>query len=148
MADEDEQLAREMSQEWMERWDTELQPLLSEMELLATPDVADLAARAAHGILSAVPQPQYLGPGQSKMTPDAYSDHWPTQQMATGLRELLRNAMRLELGLDPVSNQAPSDRNWPWLRDQPSFEDHRNRMGPYLSPHIYGESGERDHPVD
>lgn len=148
MTDEDEHIVREMFQEWMERWDMELQPMLSEMELLATPKVADLAARAAHGILAAVPQPQYLGPGKSRITPEAYSDHWPTQQMASGLRELLRNAMRVELGLDTVSNQAPGDHSWPWLPDQPSFEDHRKRMGPYLWPHIHGEIGERDHPAD
>lgn len=146
--DEDERIVREMFQEWMERWETELQPMLSEMELLATPKVADLAVRAAHGILAAVPQPQYLGPGSSKITPEVYSDHWPTQQMARGLRELLRNAMRVELGLDTVSSQAPDDHNWPWLPDQPSFADHRERMGPYLWPHIEGEIGERDHPAD
>lgn len=146
--DDDERLVREMSQEWMECWDTELQPMLSEMELLATPKVADVAARAAHEILEAVPQPQYLGPDDSRITPAVYSDHWPTQRMAMGLRELLRNEMRIELGLDPVLNQAPDDRNWPWLGDQPSFAEHRMRMGPYLWPHIYGEGGERDHPDD
>jgi hypothetical protein len=146
MEDDDERLVREMSQEWMERWDTELQPLLSEMELLATPRVADMAARAAHGVLTAVPQPQYLGPGESRITPAVYSDHWPTQQMATGLRELLRNEMRAELGLDPVSNQSPDDRNWPWLAGQPSYADHQRRMGPYLWPHIYGEIGEGESP--
>ena len=141
--DDDERLLREMFQEWMERWDSELQPMLSEMELSATPKVADVAARAAQGILEVVPQPQYLGPDDSRITPAVYSDHWPTQQMAKGLRELLRNEMRVELGLDPVSDQAP-DPNWPWLGDQPSFEDHRMRMGRYLWPHIHGEIGERD----
>lgn len=144
--DDDERLVREMSQEWMECWETELQPMLSEMELLATPKVADVAARAAHGILAAVPQPQYLGPGDSGITPAVYSDHWPTQQMAKGLRELLRNEMRVELGLDPVANQATDDHNWPWLGDQPSYADHRMQMGPYLWPHIHGEIGGRDHP--
>ncbi|MEZ5216166.1 MAG: hypothetical protein R2715_06125 [Ilumatobacteraceae bacterium] len=148
MTAEDERLVREMSHDWIERWDTELQPMLSEMELLATPDVADLAVRAAHGILAAVPQSQYLGPEQSKVTPNAYSDHWPTQQMAKGLRELLRNAMRVELGLELVSSQTPSDRDWPWLPEQPSFEDHRKRMGPYLWPHVHGETDEGDRPVD
>lgn len=118
MTHDDERLVREMSQEWMERWDTELQPMLTEMELLATPKVADVAARAAHGVLEAVPQPQQLGAGRSRITPAVYSDHWPTQQMAKGLRELLRNEMRVELGLDPVSSQAPDDRNWPWLDHQ------------------------------
>jgi hypothetical protein len=146
--DDDERVVREMFQEWMECWDTELQPMLSEMELLATPKVADVAARAAHGILAAVPQPQHLGPDDSRITPAVYSDHWPTQQMAKGLRELLRNEMGVELGLDPVSDQAPDDRNWPWLGDQPSFEDHRMRMGPYLWPHMHGEIGERDRPDD
>ena len=56
--------------------------------------------------------------------------------------------MRMELGLDPVSNQAPDDRNWPWLADHPSFADHRVRMGPYLWPRIHGEIGERDDPDD
>jgi len=136
--DDDERLVREMSQEWMERRDMELQPLLSEVELLATPKVADLAARAAHAVLAAVPQPQHLGPGRSRITPTAYSDHWPTQQMANGIRELLRNEMRAELGLDPVSNQAPGDHAWPWLPDQPSYEDHRARMEPYLYPDTHG----------
>lgn len=148
MDDKDELLVRDMSQEWIERWDTELQPMLSEMELLATPKVADLAARAAHGILAAVPQTQYLGPGQSRIVPEAYSDHWPTQQMAQGLRELLRNAMRVELGLDPVSTLVPNDHSWPWLPDQPSVEDHRKRMGRYLSGEIHGEISERDRPLD
>lgn len=34
MEDDDERLVREMSQEWMECWDMELQPMLSEIELL------------------------------------------------------------------------------------------------------------------
>lgn len=148
MKNDDERVVREMFQEWMERWDTELQPMLSEMELLATPTVADLAARAAHGILAAVPQPQYLKADESRITPAVYSEHWPTQQMAKGLREPLRNEMRIELGLDPVSNQAPDDQNWPWLGDQPSFADHQMRMGPYLWPHVYGELGERGHADD
>jgi hypothetical protein len=146
--DDDERLVREMCQEWMERWDTELQPMLSEMELLATPKLADVAARAAHGILEAVPQPQHLASGDSRITPAVYSDHWPIQQMAKGLRELLRNEMRVELGLDSVSDQASDDRNWPWLDDQPSFDDQRMRMGPFLWPHMQGRIGEHDRPDD
>lgn len=141
---EDERIIREMFQEWMECWDTELQPMLSELELLATPKVADVAARAAHGVLAAVPQPQHLGSGHSRIIPAVYSDHWPTQQMAKGMRELLRNEMRVELGLEPVSDQAPRDRNWPWLDDQPSLDDHRSRMRPYLWPHSQGETDEGD----
>lgn len=148
MDDENERLVREMFQEWMERWDRELQPMISEMELLASPKVADLATRAAHGILAAVPQPQYFGQGHSRITPAVYSDHWPTHQMAKGLRELLGNEMRIELGLDLASNQATDDHDWPWLPEQPSFADHEMRMGPYLWPHIHGEIGERDLPAD
>lgn len=147
MEDDDDRLVREMSQEWMECWDMELQPMLSEMELLATPRVADVAARAAHGVLAAVPQPQHLGPGVSRITPAIYSDHWPTQQMAKGLHELLRNEMRIELGLDTIADRALADRSWPWLDGQPSYADHRERMGPYLWPHIYCEIGERN-PMD
>ena len=69
ITDDDERHVREMFQEWMECWDTELQPMLSEMELLGDTKGLDLAARAAHGILAAVPQPQYLGPDESRITP-------------------------------------------------------------------------------
>jgi hypothetical protein len=127
---DDERLVREMFQDWMECWDSELQPMLSEMELLATPKLADVASRAAQGILDAVPQPQYLGPGESRIAPAVYSDHWPTQQI------------RVELGLEPTPDRAPADQDWPWMPDQPSDEDHRTRMGPYLWPHVRSESGE------
>lgn len=115
MTEDDEQMVREMMIEWMERWDTELQPILSEMELLASPGVADLAARAAHGVLAAVPQTQYLGSGRRTITPAFYSDHWPTQQRAQALRERLRNGMRAELGLELVPGRESPDDNWPWL---------------------------------
>ena len=146
MAEEDELLVREMFQEWMERWDEEIQPTLSEIELLASTEVADLAARAAQGILEAVPQPQYLGPDKSRIVPSSYREHWPTQQMAQGLRRRLRDAMRVELGLNLFGDQSPSDPNWPWLAEEPTFADHQRRMAPYLWPESAPARGDSDDP--
>jgi hypothetical protein len=107
---DDEAFLFEESFDWMTRWDDEVQPLLGEVELMATQPVADLAARAAHGILAAVPQSQHLGPDRRHSA-----------------RRAGRNAMREELGIGPVTNTAPGDPEWPWLPIEQTPESARRR---------------------
>lgn len=115
---------RERSNEWIGRWQDEVLPMLTEIELMASQQVSDLAARSSHGILAAIPQVQYLAPDRSQITPETYRDCWTTSQLAGDLIAALRNAMRAELGLGPVENTAPGDPAWPWLTDRPPDEHH------------------------
>lgn len=118
---DDDRLIREMSFEWITRWEAELQAMLTEIELMASPVIADLAVRASQGVLEAVPQVQHLGGGETRVTPAAYDDHWPVQQAAKDLCGVLRNAMRQELGLAETLTREPLvDADWPWLPDRPS----------------------------
>lgn len=118
---DDEAFLFEESFEWIARWDDDVQPLLGEVELMASQPVADLAARAAHGILAAVPQCQYLALDERRIVPESFENAWPLLKGSRALIDALRNAMREELGIGPITNTAPGDPDWPWLpTDNPS----------------------------
>lgn len=116
ISEKDEAFVREMSHEWIGRWDDEVQPALSEMELMAEPKLADLAARAAHAILAAVPQIQIvdIDTGENTITPSDYGRYWRTAKEVRPVIETMRNEMRSELGLHAVTNKALTDPDWPW----------------------------------
>jgi len=117
MSEKDEALIREMSHEWLALWDDDVQPALSEMELMAKPKLADLAARAAHAILTAVPQTKIVGVGNGEdiVTPSDYGRYWQTAKRVRPVIEAMRNEMRSELELHAVMNKAPTDPDWPWI---------------------------------
>ncbi|WP_283139327.1 hypothetical protein [Rhizohabitans arisaemae] len=102
---------------YFRRWDDELQPILLEVQLMATPPVADLADRISGALLEITTVIELRG---------AFIDYYPGWFQAQDLLEVLRNAMRVELGLTETlsSNPRKRDDDWPWLSSRPSRESY------------------------
>jgi hypothetical protein len=95
----------------VQRWHAELQPALGEVLLIATPEVADLAARLADGLLYTT---------GVMMTQDRHSAFMTWSDKSRRILEALINRMRSELGLSGVVEESPWKRDdWPWLPSVP-----------------------------
>jgi hypothetical protein len=94
------------------RWHTELQPALGEMMLIATPDVAELAARLGDGLL-------YLIAVLIENKNSSTFDSWTGK--CGQLLEVLINKMRSEMGLpgaiksELIDESVEKKGEWPWL---------------------------------
>ena len=120
ISDEDEALIAEDLAEFYERWDTELQPALGDVQLLASAPVADLADRTCGALLELTGVVEHRG---------AFVDFYPQWFRAQDLLGVLRNAMRRELGLaDEISTRLPRESLGPWLPDCPSEQDYIRRQ--------------------
>lgn len=123
--DVDEQLLSEGLLEYMMRWDHELQPALGDVELLASPEVTDLADRVSSALIDLTATVELRG---------AFDDHYPMWFQTQDLIEVLKNAMRGELGLPPMSTGRRTlgrrANDWPWLPDRPSRESYRQSSRP------------------
>lgn len=106
--------------DYLSTWEEVLQPALGEVELLASPSVAELADRVSSALMEGRPTSSCAGPSRTTTPPGSFQ----TRE----LKEVLRNAMRVELGLPSTSAdqcmQARRDRDWPWLPDRPSRESY------------------------
>ena len=114
--EDDEELIVDGLSEYFQRWDDELQPELGEGGLLASPEVADLADRVSGGLMEVTVHVERR---------DSFAEYYPSWFQAQDLLEVLRNAMRVELGLPAMSKDRPSVRrtgDWPWLPDRPPKE--------------------------
>jgi hypothetical protein len=112
----DEGYIREGLFAYFQRWQAELQPILGEIELLATPHVADLADRVSGALMDITSVVEQRG---------SFDSYYPDWFRCQDLFEVLRDAMRKELGLDsPVREMRSPD--WPWLPDRPSREKFMN----------------------
>lgn len=102
-------------------WDDGLQPSLGEVQLLASPEVSDLADRVSGGLM------ECSSPIEGR---DAFTQFYPIWFQVCDLRDVLRNAMRKELGL-PAGLESTSRRSedWPWLPNRPSRETYRQGHG-------------------
>jgi hypothetical protein len=121
--DDDEQLIANRLFEYWVRWDDELQPALGEVELLASPEVADLADRMSGALM------ELTAPIELRQASD---DFYPLEFQAQDLLDVLRNAMRTELGLSAVSREGHlgrRDDEWPWLPDRPPRESYVQSQG-------------------
>ena len=118
--DGDEELIAEgLTAYWM-RWDDELQPALSDIQLLAGGPVADLADRVSGALMALTSVVELRG---------RFVDFYPTHFRATDLLGLLRNAMRNELGVKgAVDVEKPRSGIWPWLPELPTEEDYIRRQ--------------------
>jgi hypothetical protein len=116
--DKDEQLIKERLIDYFIRWDDELQPVLLEVELVATPQVADLAERVSDALME-------ITEGIERRRP--FIDYHPGWFQTKDLFEVLKVAMRVELGLPEtgIPRWPKTDPNWPWLPDRPPRESHR-----------------------
>jgi hypothetical protein len=118
----DDQMIRDDLSDYLTKWDDELQPRLGEVQLLASPEVADLADRVAGAlmdIMSSIELRRTFG--------EYFPDWFRTQDLVV----IMRNAMRVELGLPVGATDAyPARRDpiWPWLTERPRPEDHNYGM--------------------
>lgn len=107
--------------EFQQRWDSEIQPALGEVQLLASARVADLADRASGALLALT---VYVN-----MT-ETFTAYYPTWFQALDLSKVLRNEMRIELGLEQLADDSfPRDSDWPWLADRPPAESYVQNHG-------------------
>ena len=96
--------------------DNELEPILFEIQLMASSEVADLADRVC-GSLREING--YVA------VEKAFIDYYPAWFQALDLVEILRNGMRRELGLIALeSGRFPRDHSWPWLPGRPPRESY------------------------
>ena len=89
---------------------------LGEVQLLATPHVADLADRMSGALLELT----------SLVTPKgAFTQYYPTWFQTQDLLHVLRDAMRVELGLNEMETaEFRRSGDWPWLPDRPQRESY------------------------
>lgn len=111
----DEEEKRDLLFDYFQRWEEEVQPSLGEVQLIATSAVTDLADRVSGTLMELTANIEARG---------SFDDHYPAWFQARDLLQVLRNAMREELGLSPVEIQFPRSRSWPWLPDRPPRESY------------------------
>lgn len=117
---EDEALMVDGLMGYIARWDDELQPALSDVQLVAGSEVADLADRVSGALMEITAVVEKRG---------AFVNYYPGWFRADDLLGVLRNAMRAELGLsDAIATTYPRDGEWPWLQDRPSEEEYIRRQ--------------------
>lgn len=105
VADEDEAFMTDGLMDYHVRWDDELQPALSDVQLVAGRGVADLADRVSGALMEITAVVERRGP---------FVDYYPGWFRAQDLLGVLRNAMRAELGLnDAIEAAYPRDAEWP-----------------------------------
>ena len=120
VTDEEEVFISDGLMEYYVRWDDELQPALSNMQLVAGSGVADLGDRVSGALLETSAVVEVRGP---------FVDYYPGWFRAQDFLGVLRNAMRAELGLDDAIEAAyPRDAEWPWLPDRPSEKEYIRRQ--------------------
>jgi hypothetical protein len=116
LAEDDAEWLQEGLYEYFQRWEDELQPILLEVELVATPAVADLADRVSGALMEITVTVEMRG---------RFVDYYPGWFQAQDLLEVLRNAMRVELGLsEAFSSASRKENDWPWLSNRPSRESY------------------------
>ncbi|MBI0375232.1 hypothetical protein JBE27_02805 [Streptomyces albiflaviniger] len=126
--EEEEELIAEGLAEYIAKWDDDLQPALGEVELLATPKVADLADRVSGALMALT---SYVEARR------AFTEYYPSWFQAQDLVQVLRNAMRVELGVSATLRGATLGRrsaDWPWLPDRPPREAYFQGHGRHDSP--------------
>lgn len=123
---EDDEIRVERLYDYIHMWETELQGALGEVELLATPEVVDLADRVSTALI------EVTAPVELR---SQFEEYYPMWFQARDLLEVLRNAMRTELGLSSMSvddrTTARRANDYPWLADRParqSYVQHHPRL--------------------
>ena len=111
IAEGDETFIRNGLQGYYERWDDELQPALVEVQLIATPEVSDLADRVSAALM------EITAPVELRRY---FVDYYPGWFQAQDLLQVLQNSMRNELGVSGELDLVPKSDDWPWLPDRPS----------------------------
>jgi hypothetical protein len=114
---QDEEVLAEGLLDYFVKWEESLQPLLGEVQLLATRDVADLADRVSGALM------EITGPVEKR---SSFTTYYPAWFQSQDLLHVLRDAMRAELGLPALGADAAGQRSedWPWLQSRPPYESY------------------------
>lgn len=114
---EDEEFISEGLTDYFAKWDESLQPLLGEVQLLATGNVADLADRVSGALMEITWRMEKRAP---------FTSYYPAWLQAQDLLHVLRDAMRTELGLPALGSltAGPRGDDWPWLDSRPPYESY------------------------
>lgn len=127
---EDDDFISEGLTDYFATWEDELQPLLGELQLVASKNVADLADRVSGALMEVT---SFLERRQ------AFTRYHPVWFQTQDLIHVLRNEMRVELGLASHGDSARVDDDWPWLKSKPSSEsyiqDHSGQEESEGAPH-------------
>jgi len=123
-SDEDEEHIGDGLLDYCVKWTDELQPLLEELQLIASPSVSNLADRMSGALMELTAEVETRG---------KFVEHYPMWFQAKDLLGVLRNAMREELGIAPLPESRTFRRrrdDWPWLPDRPGrstyVQDHQD----------------------
>jgi hypothetical protein len=124
---DDEELIKEEVVGLYGRWDDEVRFALGEVQLIASPYVAELADRGAWALMLLIgamdSRKTWLGDIDTRKT---FQEVNQAYRRTLHLIEALRNEMRKELGFtDPVHSWPRSKEwtDWPWLSDKPNDRD-------------------------
>ncbi|MET8146634.1 hypothetical protein ABZU32_40550 [Sphaerisporangium sp. NPDC005288] len=123
VSEEEEEWIQEDLNDYLQKWDDDLQPVLLEVQLMATPEVADLADRVSGALLDVTGAIETRG---------HFVDYYPGWFQTQDLLGVLRNAMRVELGLPEALTSARKESDWPWLSSRPPRES-------YIQNHSNGQ---------
>ncbi|MGR0160783.1 hypothetical protein [Paenarthrobacter nitroguajacolicus] len=110
--------------DYLSTWENDLQPLLGEVQLVASKEVADLAERVSGALMELTSFIERR---------EAFTSYYPVWFQAQDLIHVLRNQMRVELGLVSHEDAERGD-DWPWLKSRPAAEsyiqDHSGKERP------------------
>ncbi|MEE2568799.1 hypothetical protein V1638_05240 [Pseudarthrobacter sp. J64] len=121
IAPEDDDLISEGLANYFAAWEDKLQPLLGEVQLVASKDVADVADRVSGALMELT---SFIE-GR-----EAFTSYYPVWFQAQDLIHVLRNTMRIELGLVSHGDVERGD-DWPWLESRPASESYiQDHSGP------------------
>jgi hypothetical protein len=112
---EDDELISVGLIEYITTWEDDLQPLLGELQLVATQKVADLADRVSGALMEMT---VFLERRQ------AFTAYYPMWFQSQDLIHVLRNEMRADLGLASQGETTRSTTAWPWLESRPPYESY------------------------
>jgi hypothetical protein len=101
--------------EYFTTWEDDLQPLLGELQLVATHKVADLADRVSGALMEMTVFLERR---------EVFTAYYPMWFQSQDLIHVMRNEMRADLGLASQGETARSDTSWPWLESRPPYESY------------------------
>lgn len=117
---EDEALIEDGLADYLAKWEEELAPDLGALQLLAEAKVADLADRVSGALMEVTGEVERRG---------AFTRYYPTWWRCRDLVMVLRNSMRVELGLPEIlETPFPRVTEWPWLPDRPNEAEYIRRQ--------------------
>jgi hypothetical protein len=136
---EDQAMISDGLLEYFQRWDDELEPALVEVQLISTPKIADLAERATDALM------EITGPIEARYS---FTEYYPGWFQARDILEVLKNAMRSELGVsEALANPFPRPHDWPWLPDRPPRQSYiQNHPDTRNQPRPRGAGSEASRP--